>query len=101
MPRGEEWPLDIKDKVVEMYVQGTPWNTITAETGVPMATALWWLHERGIKVQRRGKRRAPEGVTVDQVLAQLAASERERGRLEARVEALERELAARDEVAAS
>jgi hypothetical protein len=91
MPKGEQWPLETKDKVCEMYVAGEPWNVITAATGVPMSTGLWWLHDRGIRVERRGRKRASTAVTVEQLLEQLRACERERGRLEARLAELEGE----------
>jgi hypothetical protein len=78
-----------------MYDAGKKYADITAETGVPMATIISWLHARG-RVPSRLKRPSGE-VTVDQLLTRLAASEREKGELQAEVRRLKADLAAATE----
>ena len=78
----------IKDKVVELYKQGVKTQEITNQTGVERPTIYWILNERGVRPSRT--RRQAEGLDVNQVLEQLAAAERENGRL---TEALSRATA--------
>jgi orotate phosphoribosyltransferase-like protein len=78
----------LKDRVVELYKAGAKTADITEETGVPRPTIYWILNERGVRPSRT--KRQAEGVDVAQVLEQLAAAEREIGRL---TEALAREKA--------
>lgn len=88
---GKRWPEETKDKAVALYLSGKKYADITAELGVPMATIISWLDERG-HVRSRLKR--PDGqVTVDQLLTRLAASERENGELKAEVRRLKAALA--------
>lgn len=70
-----------KDEVVRLYRAGTKTAEITEATGVPRPTIYWILNERGVRPSRT-KAKAAQGVDIGQVLEQLAASEREVGRLE-------------------
>lgn len=81
MPR--RWPQEKKDEAIALYKQGMKYETITAKTGVPMATIVYWLHERGIKPNRRNPVNANGDVTVDALLTRLADTERRNGELEA------------------
>jgi orotate phosphoribosyltransferase-like protein len=75
-----------KDEVVRLYKAGVKTHEITDQTGVPRPTIYWILNERGVRPSRT-KAKAAEGIDVAQVLAQLAAAEREVGRLEAELQA--------------
>lgn len=83
---------DPYDKVVSMYQSGARLVDITRETGVPRPTIYWALRQRGITPSRL---KNVEEVTVQQVLEQLAAANREVGKLQARIEGLEAQLAKR------
>lgn len=74
-----------KDEVVRLYKAGTKTQEITDQTGVPRPTIYWILNERGVRPSRT-KAKAAEGIDVGQVLAQLAAAEREIGRLQAELD---------------
>lgn len=68
-----------KDEVINLYKAGVKTQEITDKTGVPRPTIYWILNERGVRPSRT--KRVAEGVDVGQVLEQLAAAEREIGRL--------------------
>lgn len=72
-----------RDRIVSLYRQGTKINTIAAEVGVGRASVYWTLHHQGVKPNRSSQRRAGEQITVAQALEQVAAANREIGRLEA------------------
>ena len=82
-----------KDQVVDLYKQGVKTQQITEQTGVARPTIYWILNERGVRPSRT--RRAADGIDTAQVVQQLAAAEREIGRLTeslARAEALNEAL---------
>lgn len=82
---------EVYDRVVAMYLQGARLKDITAETGVPRPTIYWALQKRGLKPSR--EKRNVEEVNTSQVLEQLAAANREIGRLTTLLEQREAELA--------
>jgi len=90
MPK--RWPQETKDEAIELYKQGVKYDLITRQTGVPMATLIYWLHERNIQPNRRNPVNASGDVTVDGLLTRLADSERRRGELEAENRALKARL---------
>jgi hypothetical protein len=82
---------EVYDKVVEMYQAGARLKDITAVTGVPRPTIYWALQKRGLKPSR--ERRSVEEVNTSQVLEQLAAANREIGRLTTLLEQAVAEIA--------
>jgi transposase-like protein len=92
------WPDEVKDRAVQLYLDGKTYRQITSITaaespngrGVPQATVIYWLHDRGIK-RRRKPVTLDANVDVDQLLQRLAAAERENGRLEAEISFLRRD----------
>jgi AcrR family transcriptional regulator len=78
---------DTYDRVVELYMSGARLKDITAETGVPRPTIYYALRKRGLTPTRT--KASDETITVSDVLQQLAAANREIGRLQARLEQLE------------
>lgn len=84
-------PEDVYDKVVEMYLAGARLKDITAETGVPRPTIYWALQKRGLRPSRSQPN--PQEITTSQVLEQLAAANREIGKLQAQLAERDAEIA--------
>jgi hypothetical protein len=78
----------IHDQVVKMYKAGERLSDITDKTGVPRPTVYWILQKRGIRPSRT--KPMGEEITTSEVLEQLAAANREIGKLQAEIERLKR-----------
>jgi transposase-like protein len=74
-----------RDRIVELYQQGTKLVEITRLTGVPRSTIYWVLRKRGVEPERI-TRPSRESLGVDEVLAQLAEANRTIGQLQERLD---------------
>lgn len=82
---------EVYDRVIEMYQSGARLKDITEATGVPRPTIYWALQKRGLRPTRT--KTQTEDISAAQVLEQLAAANREIGRLQTLLDEREEEIA--------
>lgn len=80
--RPPELTGETKDRVVALYNEGIKIDDITAETGVRRPTIYFILKQRGLRPTRTAR---DTEVSVSTLLQELAAAERQIGRLQSAI----------------
>lgn len=78
-------PTEVKDRVIELYLEGAKLDDIVTDTGVSRATVYYLLQSRGIKPSRRTRTTDPS-VKLQDVIDQLVAAEKRNAQLMIAVE---------------
>lgn len=79
----------VRDRVVELYLEGKRVVDITQATGYSRPQVYWILRQRGVVPNRQKGGAAREPASTMELIEALAAAERENGRLQAEVERLQ------------
>jgi hypothetical protein len=82
----QDIPADLRQKVVDLYRQGTRLRDITAETGMDRPTIYWILRTANVRPDRN---KSGESVSAETLLERIEELQRAIGKQQAYIDMLE------------
>src|SRR5574343_1867484 len=92
MTTTSKYDPEVRERAVQMYLDGSKLRDITAATGIPRPTIMYYVQASGMEPNRQGTRRsrprdeAERGDALAWIQTQYEAAIREIARLEAELE---------------